>query len=764
MTRPRRTLLTSRLTPRLISGLASLLGLLGAALTALPPLAPAGAVADGPCAAWMDRSKSPSARADALVRAMDLDQKLHMVTFGNPPWVTYYGTAGHVTAIPELCVPDLVLSDAGSGVAGLQIATTVFPSGVAQASTWDPALQRRLGRAIGAEAHRKGINVMLAPGMNIARTPVLGRNFEYFGEDPYLASRTAVSVINGIQDNPVLADAKHYAVNNQETDRMTVDARVDERTMRDIYLPAFEASVKEANVGSVMCAYNRVNGPYACENRPLLTKILRRDWGFDGFVVSDWGAVHSTVPSVKAGLDLEMNVFDFPAQLTPIFGAGSRYYGADSLKAALRDGKIKPSHINGMVRNIVRPMFEHGLFEDPVKPGLDPYLRDATTPEHLAVARDVAAEGTVMLKNRRDLLPIDETETGTTGAAGGAGGRTIAVIGWAANPIGAANATSGGGSSHGSGLPPRVVSPLEGIQRQARAHGDRVIYVEGSSGLDARLAASVADVVVVVATDGSTEGADRPDLGLRPSVCVAVFCSAIPIEQEAMIEAAVEANPRTVVVLDVGGPVRMPWLDKAGAVLVPWYGGLEHGNALASVLYGEREPGGRLPQTFPRSEGQVPFTQQQYPGRDGKAVYSEGLLVGYRWYDAKRERPLFPFGFGLGYTTFRYSDLSVRRAGKGASVSFRVRNTGDRVGSDVPQVYVAAPRRAGEPPRQLKGFEKVELQPGESTRVRITLDRRAFAQWDPRRDRWKVTPGRHGIAVGPHSRDLRLRGAVRPRG
>jgi beta-glucosidase len=242
---------------------------------------------DGQCVAWMDPAKSPSARADALVDAMTLDQALHLVTFGNPPWLTYYGTAGHVSAIPELCIPDLVLNDAGSGVAGLQIATTVFPSGIAQASTWDPSLQRQLGSVIGAEAHLKGINVMLAPGMNIARTPFLGCNFEYFGEDPYLASRTAVAVIKGIQDNPVIADAKHYAVNNQETDRMTVDARVDERTMHEIYLPAFEASVKEAGVGSVMCAYNRVNGPYACESSTLLTQLLREDWGFRGFVVSD---------------------------------------------------------------------------------------------------------------------------------------------------------------------------------------------------------------------------------------------------------------------------------------------------------------------------------------------------------------------------------------------------------------------------------------------------------------------------------------------
>ncbi|HYF74112.1 MAG TPA: glycoside hydrolase family 3 N-terminal domain-containing protein [Nocardioides sp.] len=710
---------------------------------------PAAAASD-PCAAWMDPSDSADDRADALVAAMSQDQKLHMVTFGDPPWFTYWGTAGHVDGIAELCIPDLVLSDAGSGVAGLQIATTVFPSGVAQASTWDPALQRRIGSAIGAEAFAKGINVMLGPGMNIARTPYNGRNFEYFGEDPYLASRTAVSVIEGIQSHPVLADAKHYAFNNQETDRMTVDVRVDERTRREIYLPAFEAAVKKADVGSVMCSYNRVGGAYACENPRLLTGYLRDEWGFDGFVVSDWGAVHSTAPSARAGLDLEMHAFAAGVPATPVTGSAGRYFGADQLRAAIAAGELTQRRVDDMVRNIVRPMFEHGLFDDPVAPGAEPFLSDVSTPEHLAVARRAAADATVMLKNRKGLLPLPEVE----------GGRTIAVIGWAANPVGAANAVSGGGSSHGSGLPPRVVSPLEGITRAALERGDRVVYVEGSNVVDARAAAEAADVVVVVATDGSYEGADRPDLGLRPSACLTVFCQAIPVDQEGMIAAATAANPDTVVVLDVGAPVRMPWLSDAGAVLVPWYGGLQHGNALADVLYGVREPGGRLPQTFPVDEAQLPFRPEAYPGVGGKQTYEEGLLVGYRWYDATRTEPLFPFGYGLGYTTFGFRGLQVRPAGEGARVSFVVRNTGRRAGAVVPQVYVSAPRRTGEPPRQLKGFAKLRLAPGESRRVTIRLDRRAFAHWSTRQDRWVVAPGSYGIAVGTSSRDLPLRGSV----
>ncbi|WP_344733726.1 glycoside hydrolase family 3 protein, partial [Nocardioides fonticola] len=353
-----------------------------ATLLAAAPSAPAyagtaetaAARAADPCAAWMDPRDTPSQRARALVGAMTLDQKLHMVTFGiTPPYLLYYGTAGHVTGLPELCVPDLVLSDAGSGVAGLQIATTTFPSGIAQASTWNTRLQRRVGRVIGDEAKRKGINVMLGPGMNIARTPYNGRNFEYFGEDPFLAARMTVPFIRGIQDNPVLADAKHYAFNEQETDRMNVDAKVDERTAREIYLAPFEAAVKEAKVGSIMCSYNRFGGTHVCQNRSLLTDILRKDWGFDGFVVSDWGAVHSTGPSAMAGLDLEMHAVPFQTPATPVFGASDRYFAPAKMQAALDDGSLTMARLNEMVRNIVRPMFREGLFEHPVKPGVAPF-------------------------------------------------------------------------------------------------------------------------------------------------------------------------------------------------------------------------------------------------------------------------------------------------------------------------------------------------------------------------------------------------------
>jgi beta-glucosidase len=728
------------------AALAVLLTAASATTLSSPPAATAGA---GPCAAWMDKGKSPAKRADALVRAMSTDQKMHMVTFSDPPWFLYYGTAGHVTGIEELCIPDLVLSDAGSGVAGMQYGTTTFPSGVAQAATWDKRMQRTVGRTIGAEAHAKGINVMLAPGMNIARTPYNGRNFEYFGEDPYLASQTAVAVIRGIQDNPVIADAKHYALNNQEIDRMTVDARASERVMREIYLPAFEASVKKADVGSVMCAYNKINTKYACENPTLLKTHLREDWGFDGFVVSDWGAVHSTAPSANAGLDLEMHAFAVPAPATPVTGTGGRFFDASKLQAALADGSLSRARLDEMVRNIVRTMFRHGLFDHRTDQNAVSFTADVSA-KHQGIARRAAADATVMLKNRSGLLPLPKVP----------GGRTIAVIGWAAGPIGAMNSVSGGGSSR-TGLPGRVVSPLEGITSQALANGDRVVYVDGSSQADAAAAAAAADVAVVVANDGSSEGADRSDLGLHPGICATIFCQNLPVDQTAMIAAVTAANPDSVVVLDIGAPVKMPWLAKAGAVLVPWYGGLQHGNALADVLYGKAEPGGRLPQTFPVSEKQAAFPTAQYPGVGGVAKYTDGLLVGYRAYDALRRTPLFPFGFGLGYTTFSYRGLTVTRDGRRAKVSLVVRNTGRRAGSAVPQIYVGFPRKAGEPPRQLKGFTKVRLAPGASKRVTISLPPRAFARWSTSKQRWVIEPGRYRIFAGPDSRTLPLRTTVK---
>ena len=685
---------------------------------------------------WMNPGKPPAERANALIAAMTLDQKIHQVHQSDPPWMFYYGTAGHIDGTPELCIPTLVLSDAGSGVAGMQQGTTTFPSGVGQAATWNPALERQFGVAMAEEAYDKGINVMLGPGMNIARIATNGRNFEYFGEDPFLAGRMVASAIRGIQSKPVLAQAKHYAANNQENNRMYVNAEVDERTLREIYLPAFEAAVKDGHAGSVMCAYNRLNGPYACENKELLDGYLRRDWGFDGFVTSDWGATHSTVGSAMAGLDMEMHAIP------------SQYY-SDALKEAVEGGKVPMSRLDTMLRDIFVPMFRFGLFEHPPKEQPGAYGAQAITPEHRSLARRIAEEAAVLLKNDGNALPLST-----------AGGRTIGVLGYAANPAGAANTSGGGGSSKGSGAP-SPVSPLEGIQQQAAAHGDKVLYADGSSQADADAVARGSDVVIAFAADSETEGGDRQDLGFRPGACPFPVCVNVPFDQDAMVKSAAAANPNTVVVIAAGAPVAMPWLKDVRAVVDQWYAGTENGNAIAAILYGQANPSGKLPQTFPRSLADMPTkTPEQYPGKDSKATYSEGLKVGYRWFDSEGIEPLFPFGYGLSYTSFDYSGLKLKARRDRATVSFTLANTGARRGAEVTQVYVGFPKWTGEPPRQLKGFDKVDLDDGASKRVKIDLGKRAFSYWDQRKGAWRVGRGCYSISVGGSSRSLPLQAKV----
>ena len=698
------------------------------------PATPVATAAGGKCP-WLDGHKSPDRAARELLAAMTLDEKVTMLHGTEPGWVTYYSTAGHVPANPRLCIPDLVLNDAGNGVGDFQQQVTAYPVGIAQAANWDGALQREFGRALGDEAWHKGVNVQLGPGMNIARVPMNGRNFEYLGEDPYLAGQGAAATIRGIQDNPVIATAKHYAVNNQETNRNTVSAEIDDRTLHEIYLPAFEASVKQGGAGSVMCSYNKINGVWACENPTVLSAIMKKEFGFSGFVMSDWGATHSTAPAVNAGLDMEMNVAN-----------NGQYLGA-ALKSAVEAGRVRMSRLNDMVLRILRTMFRIGIFEHPAVPMPEGYLSATDTPEHLALARRMSAEGTVLLKNERGALPLGGT------------GQRIALIGSAAGPHGALNVYNGGGSSRV--YSERVVSPLQGIASRATMNGDTVTYADGQVMADAIAAASLADVAVVFANDAETEGADRADLTLHTGVCE-LTCVYSPQDQDALITAVAQANPHTVVVLNTGGPVTMPWLDQVGAVVEAWYPGQEGGNAVASVLFGDINPSGKLPQTFPRSEKDLPTrTPLQYPGVNLRARYSERLLVGYRWYDARNIAPLFPFGHGLSYTSFAYRDVSATRTDRGARVRVTLENTGRVAGAEVAQVYVEQPAAAGEPPRQLAGFKKVFLQPGESRTVTILLSDRAFSTWNTRAHAWELVAGLHGIAVGSSSRDIRGTATVR---
>lgn len=660
---------------------------------------------------WMDRTLSPRRRAELLVGRMTLDEKIleiHMMNTKQQP--------REVAAIPRLGIPAMKITNgpagAGPGDSPRAQPATALPSALALAASWDPALAETFGRLAATEVGDRGEDVIEGPGLNITRVPENGRNFEYFGEDPYLSARMGVAEVRGIQSRGVIAEIKHFDANNQETSRKTINEVIPLRALHEIYLPAFRAAVTEAGAGAVMCAYPSVNGEFNCQNRYLLGEVLRRDWKFEGFVQSDYTATHSTIASALAGLDLEMK--------------HDAYYDWE-MKAAVTSGKLPVTVVNAMLIRRFGEMFRFGLFDRPPIPKPIPARQDG------AIARAIAEQCAVLLKNAGHEVPLDPASL-----------RSVALLG----PYAVAASTGGGGSS--AVTPLYAVTPREGL---LRALGPRV-KVDFSDGSDPATAAAIArgaNVAIVMVGNKDREGHDRPNLSL-------------PGDQDALISAVAAANPKTIVVLKTGGPVLMPWLDRVAAVLEVWYPGEEDGNAVADLLFGKADPSGKLPMTFPRAESETPaHTPEQYPGVNGTVVYSEGLEVGYRWYDAQRVAPLFPFGFGLSYTSFRVGRLRAPRDVSGnapVSVTLDVTNTGSRAGAEVAQVYVASPPTAGEPPKQLKGFAKIALRPGETRRVVIPLDPRAFSSWDPKLARWRVVPGNYEILAGDSSRDLPLRRAV----
>ena len=666
------------------------------------------------------KSQSIEQRVDALIEKMTLEEKIQMLHGARRR-----GYIGYVPGIPRLGIPELALTDGPAGVR--HGPGTAFPAPVALAATWDRALAQQYGAALGAETKAKGQNVLLGPMVNIVRVPEGGRNFETFGEDPYLIAQMAAAEIRGIQSQDVLAQVKHYAANNQEKERHTVSAEVDERTLREIYLPAFEAAVKDAMVGSVMAAYNKVNAVYASENAHLLKDILKGEWGFEGFVVSDWGATHSTVEAANNGLDIEMPGGDF-------FG--------DKLLAAVKEGKVSQSTLDDKVRRILRIMMRFGLFERPAKPGSIDYAAQAQ------VARRVAQAGVVLLKNEGNLLPLDLTRL-----------RSIAVIGAYAD-----RATTGGGGSARI-LPFNSVSPLGAL---ADAVGPKTSlqflkFVPGTdlsksdpattgAGLlaDAAQLAKECDLALVFARDFETEGDDRASINL-------------PDEQDEMISAVVKANPRTVVVLNTGCMVHVNrWAEAVPAILQAWYPGQDDGRVITDVLLGTVNPSGKLPITFPRARADIGIaTPEQYPGVDGRGAYSEGIFIGYRHFDKENIEPAFSFGHGLSYTTFEYSNLKLSRsqikAGESLSVELQIKNSGRHEGGEVVQLYIqdmqsTLPR----PLKELKGFEKVILRPAQSKVMRIDLDARSMSFYDPSQKRWTIEAGKFKVHIGSSSRNIKL--------
>jgi len=517
-----------------------------------------------------------------------------------------------------------------------------------------------------------------------------------------------VPEIRGIQSRNVIAEVKHFAANNQENDRKTINEIIDERVLREIYLPAFEASVKEADVGAIMCAYPSVNGQFNCENTHLLKEVLRGEWGFKGFVQSDYTATRDAVANATAGEDLAMKPDHYDAEM----------------KEAITSGKLNEAVVDTMLIRRFTQMFRFGMFDNPRVPIAIPAEKDG------AVSREIAEQCAVLLKNKDRQLPLDAKKI-----------RSIGLIG----PYAGAAHPGGAGSS--AVTPLYTVPPMDGIKKHFGADV-RVVYHDGKDPAAAADIAKAVDVVLLMVGNKDREGRDRTDLML-------------PDKQNELVSAVATANSRTVVILKTGGAVLMPWLDRVPAVLEVWYPGEEDGNVVADLILGVVNPSGKLPLTFPEVESQTPaHTPQQWPGVNGTAIYSEGLEVGYRWYDAQKVAPLYPFGYGLSYTEFVFKNLKAEPTGALLSVSLDVTNLGSRQGAEVVQVYLAAPPEAGEPPRQLKGFSKINLRPGQTQHVTIKLDPRAFSIWDTASKNWKKVAGSYEILVGNSSRDLPLRGKI----
>ncbi len=723
--------------------------LLSAAALSLVALSPFAAMAQT-TGAWSDTSLSPDARADAAVKAMTQAEKLQMV-FGyfstDATWMSggtknfifpkdgLADSAGYVPGIARLGIPAQWETDAGVGVATQRSPTprlrTALPSGLATSATWNPDTAFAGGAMIGNEARLSGFNVQLAGGMDLVREARNGRNFEYSGEDPLLAGVITGNEIKGIQSNHIVSTMKHYAFNAQETNRFTIDVKVGDKAARESDLLAFQFAYEIGKPASVMCAYNRVNGAYSCENDWLLNQVLKTDWGFKGYVMSDWGATHSTVAAANAGLDQESGwAFD----KSPYF--------AGALNEAVNNGHVSQARLDDMAKRVVWALYATGAVDNPVKGDQSATIDWAG---HAKVTQTDAEESLVLLKNT-GLLPLAKTA------------KKVVIIGGHAD----FGVLSGGGSSQvyapgakrfdgegPDGFPGPLTyyasSPLKGIQARTKAS---VVYNDGKDVKAAAKLARGADVVIVFATQWTGESFDVPDLSL-------------PDNQDALISAVAKANGKTVVVLETGGPVTMPWLSSVGAVVEAWYPGTSGGEAIARVLTGEVNPSGRLPVTFPASLDQTPrpkldgdpkLDDDAHPHSDYDI---EGATVGYKWFDKKGLKPLFPFGYGLSYSTFATSALSATADGKGAKVSVTVKNTGKASGSTVTQVYVAPATDAGwEAPKRLGAFAKTALNAGESKTLSLSVDPRLLATYDSASKTWTVKGGDYKVMTGNSTTDI----------
>ena len=641
----------------------------------------------------------PSQRATEMIKKMTTDEKLHMLHGSGSGYV------GNVESIPRLGIPAIKMNDGPQGFRGEKGTSTAYPSGLTMGATFDKDAMLKWGTNMGEEFYKKGANVQLGPGLCVARVPRNGRNFEYLsGEDPYLGYVLVQPAITGIQSQGVIANAKHYVNNNQESNRTTISEDVDERTQFEMYYPPFEGAV-EAGVGSVMCSYNKIRGTWSCENPETLQRDLKERLGFQGWVMSDWGATHS--PSINAGLDQEM--------------PGSKYMG-DALTKLVASGNVTMAKLDDSVHRILTPMYAMGVFD---KVNNNSIHNNVTSAAHNEATRDLSVRSTVLLKNN-GILPLKSSI------------KSIAVVGdECQHPI-----VHGGGS--GQVFPYFVSAPLDAIRNHLNIPSGKNCSVSGqcvyfvpSSG-DVGVAATT-DVTLVCGATTSSEGSDRHDLSLQNN-------------EDALISSVAKVTKKVVVTTVTPGALLTPWRDEVAAYLVPFMPGQEYGNALTQLLFGLSSPSARLPLTFPVQENDEQITEAQWPGINLHANYSEKLNFGYRWYATHKVTPAFAFGEGLTYTTFSYSNIKASNT----EVSFTIKNTGSVDGVDTPQLYLGFPSAAGEPPIQLKGFSKVSLQAGASTSVTFKLDSRSLSTWDVSSHSWVQSKGSFNASVGANSGSLSL--------
>jgi beta-glucosidase len=705
---------------------------------------------------WMNSSLSPDQRASMVVKEMTLDEKiilLHGTGMDGlsplSPLIIYSnGGAGYVPGIPRLGIPAIQMSDAAYGVrmSGKNGRySTALPSDLAGAASWDLDAAYEYGALIGRELRAQGYNMTLGGGVNLTREPRNGRTFEYLGEDPVLAGKMVAAVMKGLQAQHVIGDIKHFAFNDQESGRNAYNVSIDKRAARESDLLAFEIGIENSGVAAVMCSYNRVWGDYACENKYLLTDVLKKDWHFKGFVLSDWGATHSAAKASAAGLDHEE--------------PGWIFYDGD-LKKAVESGAVSQTELDDHVRRILRSMFSTGVIDDPPQRNVIDVLGD------LEIARKLSEQTIVLLRNQQlknqNLLPLDAAKL-----------HRIAVIG----PHADVGMISGGGSAQvdppgGNAIMPPgkgnthwmdhvwfPTSPLKAIRAKVPAASVRF-----NSGADPSAAAALArnsDVAIVFAYQWESEAMDLDSLSL-------------PDHQDELIEKVAAANPHTVVVLETGTAITMPWADQVGGILEAWYAGSAGADAVANVLFGDVNPSAKLPMTFPKSEADLPHPTIVKPPKAtvdadsqgwrriaaGLPVfqihYDEGVEVGYKWYDAENKAVLFPFGFGLSYTTYSYSGLKIT-PGKTPRVTFTVTNTGNRAGAEIAEVYASLPAAASEPPKRLVGWDKVKLNGGESKEVTVDIDPKYLSIFNVEQNAWQLLPGEYTFMVGGSSQNLPLK-------